>query len=140
MSQLEFAAKKGATVKPLGSASINGVTTSGFSVTLSHAEVVQRVQQMIDDQSITAAQGKQMLQSGQLLSSTTFDVWIDASDLLRRETLDVNDPTTGAPTKLVVDFSNYGTPVNIQAPPSTDVITSPTQLQQDLQATQGSSG
>ena len=133
LDQLQLLEQRGATVVPLGISSVNGTTVSGYEVTFSAAqvqqEVQQEIQQEVQSQQLTQAEAQQAIAAAQALGPPTLHVNFDAGGLLREETVS----TQGSVSQTTqVEFSNYGTPVNIEPPPGNDVI-SFTQFEHDEQ-------
>jgi hypothetical protein len=138
IGQLKALEQKGATVTSLGTKTIDGTTVSGYSVTPSHQEIENNIQQEIQQNQMSAAQGQQLLQSANLIGSFTSEVWIDGSGLIRQEDANIGGGSAGVTAKVTMSFQNYGTPVSIATPAPTDVIPF-TQFQSDLKAAQASS-
>lgn len=136
IAQLKVLEQKGATVTSLGTREIEGVTVSGFAVTQSHQEMENVIQQEIQQNQIPAAEGQAMLQAPELLGTFTTDVWIDGSGLIRQENENIAGGSAGMTANAKVTFQNYGTPVAIAPPASSDVIPF-TQFLQDLRAAGG---
>lgn len=138
IGQLKALEQKGATVTSLGTKTIDGTTVSGYSVTPSHQEIENDIQQEIEQNQMSAAQGQQLLQSSNLLGTFTSEVWIDGSGLIRQEDANIGGGSAGINATVTMSFQNYGTPVSINAPAQSDVIPF-TQFLNDLKAAQASS-
>jgi hypothetical protein len=138
IGQLKSLEQKGATVTSLGTKTIDGTTVSGYSVTPSHQEIENNIQQEIQQNQMSAAQGQQLLQGSNLIGTFTSDVWIDGSGLIRQEDTNVSGGSAGVNAKVTVSFQNYGTPVNIATPAPSDVVPY-SQFLNDLKAAQNSS-
>ena len=138
IGQLKALEQKGATVTSLGTKTIDGTTVSGYSVTPSHQEIENNIQQEIQQNQMSAAEGQQLLQSSNLIGSFTSDVWIDGSGLIRQEDANIGGGSAGINAQVTMSFQNYGTPVSITAPAASDVIPF-TQFLNDLKTAQGSS-
>ncbi len=133
IDQLKLLEEKGATVVPLGTSSVDGTTVSGYSVTFSAAEMQQNEQKEIQSLGLTPSETQQAESAAQALGSPTIHVYFDGSGLLRRESVSLGGGTSALSGSVQLDFSNFGTPVNIQAPASSDVIGF-AQFEQDAQA------
>jgi hypothetical protein len=120
-NQLQLLAKRGNTIRPLGTSVIGGVAVVGFAITPSRQTMDQDIQNEIASEHLSAAAQKQLEQGSHLFSSFTMDVWFDASGLLRRMGADI-DTTSTSTGKFIMTFDNYGTPVNISPPVPGDVI------------------
>lgn len=133
MQALATLAQKGATVTSLGPSDIDGLTVNGYSVTPDRAAMLASAEKALATAELPAAMRSAALQTLQASPTPTFKVWIDpAHNLLRRMTtsLGLNLPTGNSSTgSFVMDFTHYGVPVNITAPPANDV----TSYQQFLQ-------
>ena len=88
-SQLQMLVKKGATVQPLGASTVNGITVSGYAVTPSRADEVQRIEQEIRSGVIPPQLAQQALASVKFLGNLTTDVYFDQSGLLRKQTVQI---------------------------------------------------
>ena len=139
LSQIKLLEQKGATVVPLGTSVIDGDTVSGYSVTFSPSQLQQSLQQELASGQFTPAEQQQILNATKALGSLSMDVWFDGSGILRRETANLAGGTSGATGRVDITFSNFGTPVSIEAPAAGDVI-SFSQFDSDLQALQASQG
>jgi hypothetical protein len=139
LTQLQTLEKKGATVTSHGTSVIDGDTVSDYSVTPSHFEELANVESEIASGQITAAEGKQILKVAPLLGTFTTNVWFDASGLLRRESVNIGGGSSGITGTVDMTFDNFGTPVNISAPDSTDIIPY-AQFLKDAETVEGSSG
>jgi hypothetical protein len=137
LSQLQMMEKKGATVQPLGTSTVNGITVSGYAVTPSRAEELQKIQQEINSGAIPRQFAKQALGAVNSLGNLTTDVYFDQSGLLRKESVQVGGGTSGANGTVAVVFSAYGTPRNVQTPAPSDVV-SMSQFLKDAMAFGGS--
>jgi hypothetical protein len=122
LSQLQMLEKKGATVQPLGTSTVNGITVSGYEVTPSRAEELQKIQQEIKSGAIPPQFAKQALGALNSLGNLTTDVYFDHSGLLRKETTQLGGGTSGANGTIAMVFSAYGTPGNVQTPAPSDVV------------------
>ena len=126
-AMLRLLTQQGNTVVPLGSSSIDGTSVQGYSVTLNSAAIKNQIATAKLPSWMTAAL------SHVDIGDTTFDVYVDGSGLLRRTTIALTE-TVGSSGKTNVDesldFSGYGSPITVTAPPSDQVVT----FQQFLQA------
>jgi hypothetical protein len=124
---LRLLAEQGNTVVPLGPSSIDGTAVQGYSVTLS----AQRIKSQLAHANLPSWISSALSQVD--IESVTNDVYIDGSGLLRRYSVSL---TESAPSKGTItldeslDFSDYGAPVTVTAPPADQVMT----FEQFLQA------
>ena len=105
--------RKGLKVTSIGTSRVDGVSVTGYEV-------------KFPENLATLGPGVGSLPSAaqQILRGITMHVWIDGSGLLRRMTMSLSSPaaSSGIGTiKLTMDLSDYGTPVKVTAPPSSEV-------------------
>ena len=133
-AMLSLLAQQGNTVVPLGPSTVDGTSVQGYEVKLSTATIKDELSKL--PSWMTAALSEINIQG------VTNKVYVDGSGLLRRYTLSLTE-TTASTGKFTVgeglDFSNYGTPVTVHAPPAGDVVTF-SQFLQAAQAAQGTAG
>ena len=139
IDQLKALEQKGATVTSLGTKTIDGTTVSGYSVTPSHQEIENTIQQEIQQNQMSATEAQQLLQGANLIGTFTSDVWIDGSGLVQQEDMNVGGGSAGINAKVTMNFLNYGTTVSIATPAPSDVIPY-TQFVNDLKAAQTTLG
>jgi hypothetical protein len=132
LDQLKLLEQKGATVVPLGTSSVDGVTVSGYAVTFSAAEIQSSEQQEFQALGLPPAEEQQALNEARTLGSPTLHVYFDGSGLLRQESVSLGGGSSSVSGTVQMTFSNFGTPVTITPPASNDVIGF-TQFEQDAQ-------
>jgi lipoprotein LprG len=95
-------------VEERGTQEVDGVETTRYAVTVDTRKALQ-AQGMADQ-----------MPPGQLPKSVTYDVWVDADNLVRRLQMDIPDPSGSAAAVGQVDMtmSEWGEPVEITAPPA----------------------
>jgi hypothetical protein len=126
-AMLRLLAEQGNTVVPLGPSSIDGTAVQGYSVTLN----VQRIKSQLADANLPSWMTSALSQVN--IESVTNDVYVDGTGLLRRFSVSLTENVTSAGTVTVdegLDFSDYGAPVTVSAPPAAQVMT----FEQFLQA------
>ena len=126
---LHLFAQQGNTVVPLGSSTVDGVAVQGYSVRFSPSAIKKDLANA--DLSSTERQAIDHINLSKM--DATLDV--DGSGHLRRLGMNVSVGVDSAPTANVdetLDFSNFGAPVTVAAPPSDQVVG----FQQFLQAAQ----
>lgn len=104
-------------VKRIGTETVDGVQATHYQGTVDVAKL---------DQSslggLTASQRsqleQQLTQSG--VSSLTVDVWVDSRNLPVR--MHEAGQAAKGPMDVTADYSDYGTPVNVQVPPASDTV------------------
>lgn len=107
-------------VKKVGEEKLGGVDTTHYRVDLDIDKLAKG----------DAAQAKKLRE--QLGESVPVDLWIDGKGLTRRQQIEMTaQPTGGAKdsgsankgkAKVVMDFSDFGTEVNVGAPPAGDTV------------------
>jgi hypothetical protein len=133
LDQLKLLEQKGATVVPLGTSTVDGTTVSGYAVTFSAAELQQREQQEAQALGLPPSEAQQVLRAAQALGSPKVNVYFDGSGLLRQESVSLGGGSSPVSSSVQMTFSNFGTPVTIEPPASSDVIAY-SQFAQDAQA------
>jgi hypothetical protein len=133
---LRVLAAKGAVITRTGSGTIGSTPVTRYSVKLNLADIAGQTSKLGISASDSEAV-QQLLQNG-----VSVDVYIDGANQIRRLSLQLAVPATStAPAgqeSVVVDFTNYGTPVAISAPPADQIAT--LQQLQSVSATQSSPG
>ena len=100
------------TLKKVGTQEIDGVETTHYSV-------------KVDTQKALQAQGMAgQVPPGQLPKTLTYDVWVDGDHLVRRMTMDIQS------TNVDMSFSRWGEPVDIKAPPASQIASMKELMQQ----------
>ena len=138
LAQLQLLVAKGNTVASLGTKTIEGVTASGYAVTISRQKQLDAEQSYLSSSGLDAATQQQLAQAAQSFSTPTVDVWFDSSNLLRRMGFVINQTQNGRKIAgdIEMDFVNYGAPVSISVPSPGDVAP----FSQFLAAGKGASG
>lgn len=137
-AMLRLLAQQGNTVVALGPSTIDGTSVQGYEVKLSAATIKAQLAKAKLPSWMTSALREINIQN------VANRVYVDGAGLLRRYTVSLTE-TTASTGKITVDesldFSDYGTPVSVHAPPSDQVVTFQQFLQaaQAAQATAGSS-
>jgi hypothetical protein len=137
-AMLRLLAQQGNAVVALGPSTIGGTSVQGYQVKLTPAAIKAQLAKANLPAWVTSALNLVHIQS------VTNKVYVDGAGLLRRYSLSLTE-STASTGKITVndslDFSEYGTPVSVQAPPPDQVVTFQQFLQaaQAAQATAGSS-
>ena len=117
-AMLRLLTQQGNTVVPLGPSTIGGTSVQGYSVTLDAAAIKAQLAHANLPSWMATALSQLNVQN------TTLMAYIDSSGLLRRFSLDLTE-TVATSGKVTVDesldFTDYGAPVNITAPPPDQV-------------------
>lgn len=116
---LRLLAQQGNQVNPIGPATVDGIAVQVYSVALSQS----RIKAELDDPDLPGWV-RQML-SEVTVGGIDFDVYIDGQGLLRRETVSAQISVASNTLSVdeTMDFSDYGTPVTVTAPPASAVTT-----------------
>jgi len=138
LAQLRMLVAKGNTVTRLGTKTIDGVTASGYAVTITRQNLLHAEQQYLSSSNFDPATQQQLSQAAQSLPPPSIDVWFDSSKLLRRMGFVINQTQDGhsIASDVQMDFVNYGAPVSITTPSPGDVVS----LNQFLAAAKAVSG
>jgi hypothetical protein len=119
-AMLRLLAEQGNTVVPLGTSTIDGTVVQGYSVKLNAANIKAQLAHADLPSWMTAALSQINIES------VTNNVYVDSAGLLRRYSVSL---TESAPSKGTInldeslDFSFYGSPVGVSAPPASQVMT-----------------
>jgi hypothetical protein len=118
-AMLRVLAQHGNTVVPIGSSTVNGVDVQGFSVNVN----VAAVRAQLDNAHLPSWMHQAI--SGVNFNGANLKVYVDNSGLLRRFAMHVVvSPRSGGSATVdeTLDFSDYGAPVNVSAPPPDQVL------------------
>lgn len=117
---LRVLSAKGAVVTKAGSTTIGSTPVTAYDVTIPPAVVRSRLSS-VGISASDAAAVEQFFDHGGL----TFHVYVSSDNRIRRLSLSIAVPaSSGTPASneaLTIDFTNYGTPVSITAPPASQV-------------------
>jgi hypothetical protein len=132
--------RQGSTVRSLGTKSVDGVACSGFTVTPSVRMIAEGIKEEFGALGVSSGITDQELnQLSGAFSPLTMTIWIDQQHLVREMgiNLQLNSSAGSSADALsadvVTDFSNYGAPVRIVAPPPADTISATSLLQLSAQ-------
>lgn len=116
-SGLEVLSQQASSVTPLGASTVNGVAVQGYTVVISKAELRAEMAKL---PSWMAGIVKNV-QVGQ----SSYQVYIDSQGRVESESFSVPFTIDGVSTTMneSVAFSDFGTPVSVEAPPPSDVET-----------------
>jgi hypothetical protein len=119
-------------VKEVGTATVRGVETKHYTATIDFGKAIDntKVPKAFRDKT------KGLFGSGAKMPAVPVDVYIDGDGHLRRMTLDMDLGSFGAgatgatgvslPTlSMTLDLYDFGTPVNVQAPPANEIVQLP---------------
>jgi hypothetical protein len=119
---LKMLAAKGAVVTKSGVGTIGSTPVTQYSVTIPPGAITSQIQGLKIPAS-DSAEVEQIAQGG-----ITFHVFVTPANQIRRLSLQMAVPasssTPAGKESIVLDFTNYGVPVSISAPPASEVATS----------------
>jgi hypothetical protein len=120
-------------VKEVGKETVDGVATTHYRGTVDVAELGEK-----QGGGMTAEQRKQFETQMTKLGVGTMDIdlWVNADN--RPVRVHETGSTAKGPLDIVVDYSDYGTPLRVQAPPASDTLDMAAMLK-DLGASTGQS-
>jgi hypothetical protein len=104
-------------VKEVGSDTVRGVDTTHYATTI---DLTKALEQVPADQRAAAAKGLKTLGTG----SVPADVWIDAQGRPRKLVMHLDGvaPSGGTLGTLAIELYDYGTKVDVHAPPADDTV------------------
>jgi hypothetical protein len=124
-SEVQLLAQKGASVKRVGAATIDGVATTEYLVVPSKQQLINGIKQELSSTNLPSAVKQELQTYEQSPPSISLNVWIDGSNLVRRMAVNLSLGLSGASGNLsgniVMTFDNYGTQVHVTPPPPADV-------------------
>lgn len=125
-AMLQLLAERGNTVVPIGSSVIDGTNVQGYSVTFDTAAIQSKLQ------STSLPSWVRQAISQANFSQLVMKVYVDGSDTLRRTVFDMQMTVSNSPVQLseTTDYSDFGTPLHISAPPADQVVSFEQLLQQ----------
>jgi hypothetical protein len=123
-SSLTVLEQQGNTVRKLGTKIVGGVNCTGYAVTSSMQAMLAAAKKESAALGLSPAMSalEQSLVRG--MSPFTYTVWIDGRGLVHEMTvnLQMNVIDSAVSASAVMDFSHFGTPVHIAAPPPSDTM------------------
>jgi len=129
MQILQYAAKNGAKVVSIGSATIRGVETKGYEVTIPRSVFLPDATAKINaDKGLSPDVRARALQALQAMTPPVYDVWFDQTHKLlqrMRSQMSMDLGSISFSGAIVFDFTDYGVKADIQAPPANDVAPFP---------------
>lgn len=96
----------------VGSEDVGGVRTTHLAVTVD-------LERLPADDPADRAVRDRLLDEG--VTTVPFDVWVDDDDLIRRVVVAVDQPGGEGTVRTTSEFSDFGTPVDVEAPPADQV-------------------
>jgi hypothetical protein len=127
-ASLAVLTQHGNTVRALGTQLIDGVTCTGYSVIPSKEAMIAAAEKAAGKLGAKNASISSMIQSIGSMMQPTFTVWFDANGLLREMSMrlgmqmQMGNSNDSFGAEVTLNFTNYGTPVRISAPPSSDTM------------------
>jgi hypothetical protein len=113
--------QRGDKVRMLGTKSLGGVTCTGYAVTPSRQAMMAAAEKEISALRLSSSEADPLRN----IAPPTITVWLDAHGVLHQMDLGLQiGGLTGAAASgnFMVNLSNYGAPVHITAPASSDVV------------------
>lgn len=139
LAQLQLLEQQGSTVTPIGTKTIDGHTATGYTIVPSREAMAKGAQKIVSQMGLDPSEASQIQSRIDQMQPPTLTAWFDSSHLLREISVDLNmGGGLGLSGSVVMDFTHYGVPVNVTAPPPSDVTSFRQFLQDAHQA--GSSG
>ncbi len=133
LSSLSVLEQQGINVQTLGTRNIEGVSCTGYAVMPTKQALLAGVRAESAKLGLSPAATQQQLSLAQGMLPPTVTVWLDAQGMVRemgvKVGLQVNGSGSAASGNVVLDFTNYGAPVQITPPASSDTISYPAFLQ-----------
>jgi hypothetical protein len=127
-ASLAILEQRGNTVRSLGTKTIDGVTCTGYSVVPSRQALIATLKKEAATLgSGSASLGDALKMIGSMFQPTV-TAWFDSQGLLRQlgvhlgMQLQVQSSNSSLDANVVMNFTNYGTPVRVTAPPASDTI------------------
>lgn len=123
-AMLHTLAARGGTVAPLGPRSVRGRAATGYAVTLDKAAAVK----LIRSSHLPAAEQRIATAGLDRTRRMVIDVWVSDGEVVRMSvTVSLSDRSgrsgrSGETVAVVADYSHFGTPVSITAPPAGQVV------------------
>ncbi len=118
VAMLQLLEQQGYTVNALGQSQVDGDTVNGYEVDISSSQI----QAEINKEPAYLRQAASALDVSS--SGITIDVYVNATDQVRRMSLSMQITSAGTSLdeSVNLDFSQYGAPVDVTVPPSDQVV------------------
>jgi hypothetical protein len=133
-SSLAALEQSGNSVRTLGTETIDGVSCNGYLVTVNKQAEVDAIRAQSAKMDYSPAMTQQELTLAQDMSPPTITVWLDGQGLVRQMSVNLGVQAGGSSSSvaanLVMDYTNFGTPVDITAPPPVDIVSYQSFLQE----------
>jgi len=126
-SSLAALEQLGNSVRTLGTKIIDGVSCTGYAVTLNRQSMIKAVTEESAEHEYSSATTDQELTLVEHMSPPTVMVWLDAQGLVRQMSLNLGVQAGGlgggaTAANIAIDYTHFGAPVHITAPPASDTI------------------
>ena len=129
LSSLSLLEQQGTDVRQIGTKIIEGQSCTGYAVTASKAALLAAMRSEFTKLGYPPTLIAQAMALAQDMLPPTVTVWLDAQGLMREMNLNLALQTGGSggtvTGSMVVYVSYYGSPVQVTAPPASDVISYP---------------
>ena len=122
LSQLQVLSRQGNTVTSLGPSTIDGNAVTGYQVTIGKKAMAAAYQKAEAQGGAEAGVLKNELKS-LTIKPPTISLWIGSDHLLQREEVAMSIGAAGTTVSgdVTIDLSDYGVPVSVSVPASSDV-------------------
>lgn len=139
LAQLQVLEQQGSTVTPIGQKTIDGHTATGYTIVPSRDAMLKAAQQAISKMGLDPSKAAEIQNAVEQMQPPTITAWFDSSHLLREISVNLDmGGSLGVGGSVVMDFTHYGVPATVTAPPPSDVASFKQFLQDAQQA--GSNG
>lgn len=120
--QLDYLRSVSGDLKELGTQNVNGVETTHYRGTVDLDDYEQLVPKEQRESVRKTIEQVEKTMGGR--STYPVDVWVDSSDRVRRMAFDMKSdtPQGTVTTSMQMDLSDFGAPVNVQLPPSSQTV------------------
>lgn len=139
LAQLQVLEQQGSTVTPIGQKTIGGHPATGYTIVPSRDAMLKGAEQAISKMGLDPSKASEVRNAVEQMQPPTITAWFDSSHLLREISVNLDmGGSLGVGGSIVMDFTHYGVPATVTAPPASDVA-SFKQFLQDAQRAGSSS-
>lgn len=139
LAQLQVLEQQGSTVTPIGQKTIGGHPATGYTIVPSRDAMLKGAEQAISKMGLDPSKASEVRNAVEQMQPPTITAWFDSSHLLREISVNLDmGGSLGVGGSIGMDFTHYGVPATVTAPPASDVA-SFKQFLQDAQRAGSSS-
>ncbi len=122
LTQLQILTQQGNTVTSLGTSTVDGVSATGYQVTLSTKAMAAAAKRVEKATGFNSQQVKSAIAEFSK-NPPVLKLWLDANHLLVREEVSLSATLSGssASVDVAMDFTKYGQPITVTIPSASDV-------------------